>query len=202
MVPGLDGKVRWFANTLAGIDLRPIRGTIILLLFEGLLEGKMAATKLHFLTTGVLLVHGDVLIVVQGRKLALLLGLASSEFVLGGWLEFGPLRSEVPKHELLLFAFHLKSFVRLPFAQRMVVADEVHGVVGALSLRPICGLLWLRFLQRNELRRLGDPRLLVIIVNGAHEARLSVIGGLAIDVHQGSRSIAFRAIETKSVWIL
>lgn len=139
MVPGLDGKVRWFANTLTGINLRSIRGTIILLLFEGLLEGKMAATKLHFLTTGVLLVHGDVLIVVQGCKLALLLDLPSSEFVLRGWLEFGPLRSEVPKHELLLFAFHLESFARLPFAQRVVV-DEVHGVVGALCLRPILGL--------------------------------------------------------------
>ena len=201
MVPGLDGKVRWFANTLTGINLRSIRGTIILLLFEGLLEGKMAATKLHFLTTGVLLVHGDVLIVVQGRKLALLLDLPSSEFVLRGWLEFGPLSSEVPKHELLLFALHLESFARLPFAQRMVV-NEVHGVVGALCLRPILGLRRVRFLQRNELRRFGDPRLLVIIVDGAHEARLGVVGGLAIDVHQGSRSITFRAIETKSVWIL
>lgn len=93
MVPRLDGQVRLFTNALAVIILRPISGTVVLLLFEGLVEEEMAAAQLHFLATGILLVHGDVLIVVQGRKLALLLALASSYFVLRGWLEFGPLRS-------------------------------------------------------------------------------------------------------------
>lgn len=160
----------------------------------------MASIELHFLAAGVLLVYGDVL-VTEGRKLTFLLDLASSEVVLRGRLELRPLGSEVAKHELLLLALHLQPAVHIPLPQRMVI-DEVHGVVHTLSLRPIRGLLLVRLLQRYELRRFGDPRLLVIIVHGAQEARFAVIGGLTIDVHQRGRSITFRAIETESVGIL